>query len=173
MSSEAATVREMATNRIPPGTSFAYAVGIRTLDEQLRRIDALDSKAGTLLAADGLLAGILFATSSSVRSAPRWTVVGLVLTLFASLLLALLAFANRRYEDAPNPSHVVRFALRDEAWLQWRFMGNVLGAIDVNGRKLRRKARLLASSLVSLIAAVGLLGGYLLHASVTHRLGGT
>jgi hypothetical protein len=149
--------------QLPAGSDFAYEVGVRKLDIQLRRIDALDSKAGNLLAADGLLAGILFGTSSLLVSAPRFVTVLLVASVFGSLLLALLAFASRHYEDAPSPVQAARFARSGETWLKWRFMKQILLAINVNDRKLRWKAGCLAGSLCALVAAVSLLGGYLTH----------
>lgn len=49
----------MAQNHlVPEGASFAYAVAIAALDEQLRRIEALDTKAGILMAVDGVIAGL-------------------------------------------------------------------------------------------------------------------
>jgi hypothetical protein len=56
---------------VPPGASFAFDAGIRTLDEQLHRIDALDTKAGVLLAAAGVLSGFLLADRSSLAQAPK------------------------------------------------------------------------------------------------------
>jgi len=68
----------------------------RALDEQLRRIEALDAKAGILVAADGVLGGLLFGAGSVIRNAPRGVAISASVALIASLVLALLAFANRR-----------------------------------------------------------------------------
>ncbi len=55
---------------------------------------------------------------------------------------------------------VARFALRDELWLKWRFLGNLHGALEWNRRKLDRKTRFLTVAQVLLIAAVAVVGGY-------------
>ena len=59
-------------NQPPPhGASFAFDNAAKALDEQMGRIESLDAKAGVLLAADGVLAGLLFATDSVLIQAPR------------------------------------------------------------------------------------------------------
>lgn len=58
-----------------------------------------------------------------------------------TLLGALLAALNQRYVRAPEALSIAQFAARDEAWLKWRFLGNMLAAIERNRRKLERKAR--------------------------------
>ena len=60
----------MVDQRAPQGASFAFDNAARSLDEQLGRIESLDAKAGVLLAADGVLAGLLFATDSVLFQAP-------------------------------------------------------------------------------------------------------
>ena len=86
---------------VPEGAGFAYDVGIRAIDEQLRRIEALDSKAGILIAADGVLVGLLLGGRSLLGRIPALASgLGLALVL-ASLLLALLSFAGRQYSSAP------------------------------------------------------------------------
>jgi len=110
MSEGSPRVRSVAQSYpIPHGAGFAYDVATAALDEQLRRIEALDSKAGILIAADGVLAGLLFGRSSLITTAPRWLgalVVGLVVL---SLLLGLMSFANRRYRRTPRPQAAIRF----------------------------------------------------------------
>jgi len=49
----------------------------------------------------------------------------------------------------------------DDAWLKWRFLGNVVVALTINRSKLERKARLLSSAIGFLFIVVILLGGYL------------
>jgi len=48
-----------------------------------------------------------------------------------------------------------------DAWLKWRFLGNVVVALTINRSKLERKARLLSSAIGFLFIVVILLGGYL------------
>jgi membrane protein YdbS with pleckstrin-like domain len=146
--------------RVPEGASFAYDVGARSVDEQLRRTEALDTKAGLILASDGVLAGFVFSSDSLLRTAPRAVGVLVGVLILLSITMALLAFWNRRYESAPSPEQLVRLMAADEAWLKWRFLSNVLNALKTNRRKLDRKAALLTCALVSLIAAVWTLGGY-------------
>ena len=50
----------------------------------------------------------------------------------------------------------------DEAWLKWRFLGNMVVALTINRRKLERKARFLSSAIGFLFIVVLLLGGYLI-----------
>ncbi len=54
---------------------FAFENAAKALHEQLGRLESLDAKAGVLLAADGVLAGLLFATDSgrSFRAPSGWT----------------------------------------------------------------------------------------------------
>lgn len=97
-------MRTMAQSHlVPAGASFAYDTAVAALAEQLRRFGVLDSKAGILIAADGVLAGLLFGRSSLIPAAPRSlaaTVVGLVVL---SLLLGLVALPIGATERPPTP----------------------------------------------------------------------
>jgi hypothetical protein len=155
---------------VPEGASFAYSVAVGALDDQLRRIEALDTKAGILMAVDGVIAGLLFGRASLLIDAPRLIGVLAIVFVVASLLQALIAFANRRYDLAPQPEAAIRLMAAPGDWLKWRFLGNLQGAISENGTKLTRKARLLTGALVSLIATVGLLGAYFVYAILAGRL---
>jgi hypothetical protein len=151
---------------VPAGAAFAYQVAVRTLDEQLRRIEALDTKAGVLIAADGLVIGLLSSEGSTLAEGPAWVSFLLLGAIITSLVLALLAFTTRRYETAPNPDAAIRLMAADPAWLEWRFLGNMRDAIGVNRGKLRTKTRLLSSALTVLIAGIVVFGGYsLVHAA--------
>lgn len=112
----------MAQGTAPPGAAFSYEVAEKALNDQLRRIEAQDGKAGILIAAAGVFGGFIFSSDSFLNSGPRW-----VLTLTGGLvamtvLLALLASLNQRYVTAPRPTAVATFARRDEEWLKWRFL---------------------------------------------------
>lgn len=151
----------MARHVIPAGASFTFDTGVRRLAEQSKRLDALDNKAAVVIAIDGVLAGFLMGDfNERLAAAP---IVGIVTTaaLAISLVTALSAFWTRRYESAPAVEALARMMNRDSEWLQWRFLGNVLGAIATNRQKLDQKARLLTTSLVALLVHAGLLGGYL------------
>ena len=82
---------------------------------------------------------MLFGAGSVIRNAPRGVAISASVALIASLVLALLAFANRRYEEAPKPEAVIRLMAADEAWLRWRFLGNLTKALDTNRTKLSGK----------------------------------
>lgn len=53
-----------------------------------------------------------------------------------------------------------------EAWLRWRFLGNLQGALLENEGKLTWKARYLTAAQMSLFVAVALLGGYFILAII-------
>lgn len=161
----------MAQRHVPRGASFAYAVAERNLDEQLGRIEALDSKAGILIAADGVLSGLLFGRSSLLLSMPRPLGVLIALLVGSSLLLGLIAFGNRRYRRAPGVESVIRLMAFGEDWLRWRFLGSFQLALEENGTKLRWKSRCLTSALSTLIAAVAMLVGYFVFAVLSGKGG--
>lgn len=152
----------MAERHLPRGASFAYSVAERNLDEQLARIEALDGKAGILMATDGVLAGLLFARSSLLFEMPRSLAAVTVTLVGASLLLALTAFATRQYRTAPQADPVIRMMSAGEDWLRWRFLGNLQESLDRNNSKLTAKARWLSAALFSLMGAIALLVGYFL-----------
>jgi hypothetical protein len=150
---------------VPDGAPFAYNVAGAALDEQLRRIEVLDSKAGILIAADGVLAGLLFGRSSLILAAPRALsaiVVGLVLI---SLLLGLIAFANRRYGTAPHPAAVLRLRRR----LKRGSAGGSSATCKVPCFRTRENSLgklVISPSQESLFVGVALLGGYFILAII-------
>ena len=155
----------------PPGASFAFDIGEQALSEQLRRADALDTKAGVLVAANGLvLFGLLLSSNSFVVGSPIGVQFSIVVLTIASLLSALAAFSTRRYDLAPRPESVIRLMARDEAWLRWRFLGNVESAVAQNRRKLVRKSMLLTLSLASLFLTVTTMGLYFVVRTLTGEL---
>ncbi len=157
----------MAITAVPPSAGFAYDVAIRSLDEQLHRVEALDTKAAGLLAADGLLTGLALGRNGLVAAAPTWLAVTAGIGLLSSLGCALAAFANRDYVLAPEAGTVALLANAPEDWIRWRVIGNVLDAIDTNRRRLRQKARVLTAGQMILLVAFALVGGYFLWTRVT------
>jgi hypothetical protein len=155
---------------VPAGASFAFERSVKTLEEQLTRIEALDGKAGIPVAAGGVLAGLLFSRGSLLVGAPRLMVGVAAIALTSSLVFALLAFWTRRYDVAPKPEALSQLMAAREEWLQWRFIPNVLNAIAVNRRKLALKSAFLTWALICLIVAVVLLGGYFIYALFWNRL---
>lgn len=163
----------MPAAAIPPGAPFAFDMALRALDEQLGRIEALDTKAGVLVAADGVVAGFLLGRGSVLARAPLPLARAVIALLFLSMCSALLAFATRRWETAPAPEAMARWlGGGDEGWLRWRFLPNVLDALDDNRPQLRRKARLLALALATLLVTIALLGGYLMQVLIASGTGG-
>ncbi len=53
--------------------------------------------------------------------------------------------------------------LGSEAWLKWRFLGNLILALTINRGKLGRKTRLLTLAIALLFTVVLLLGTYLIY----------
>lgn len=146
--------------RPPKGAEFAYEVAQRSIDDQLRRIESLDTKAGILLAAGGVLAGLVYREGSILAEAP--VALGFLASMFllASLLLALVAFFNRKYRSGLSPQAVTDFAARDGTWLKWRFQKNLIDIWRWNDQRLRIKAALISWSLGFLLATTVTTGGY-------------
>jgi hypothetical protein len=145
----------------PPGVDFMFETAVRALDEQMRWIDALDTKAGVMLAADGVIAGLVLTRGSLLLRAPEWVGVLVAVLLFISLVLALLSFSTRRFELAPDISALVPAARSTSAEsLRWTALPDVLVALEINEPKIGQKANLLFYSGAGLILAVGLFGGY-------------
>lgn len=150
----------MATKRVPQSAEFAFDSAIRSLNEQLSRIDALDAKAGILLAADGILAGLIFGRDAYVGRAPWWVALAAGAGVLASLACALRAAANRNYKLAPDPGRLAQLAQAPPDWIRWRLIGNVLDAADKNRAKLRQKSRWLTAGQVLLLVTLVPLGAY-------------
>lgn len=152
----------------PRSARFAYDVARHALMEQLARIDSLDQKAGIVLAAGGIVGGLVLASGSRLEAFPSWLAILIVVTLVASLLGSLIALTNRRYELAPTPERVASLAGADEDRLRWMFIGNLLEAVELNRAKLRTKSRWLTASQAVLFVTILQLGAY----SVWHDVKG-
>ena len=152
----------------PRSARFAYDVVRDALKEQLARIDSLDQKAGIILAAGGIVGGLVLSPDDRLSAFPTWLAILIVVTLVASLLGALISLANRRYELAPTPERVASLAGADEDRLRWLFIGNLLEAVELNRAKLQIKSRWLTASQFALFATVFQLGAY----SVWHEVKG-
>jgi cytochrome bd-type quinol oxidase subunit 2 len=145
----------------PQSTRFVYEEARRALQEQMRWIDALDTKAGVLLAAGGLIAGLLITANSPLSSAPEWIVMGTALLLLGALVLAVLAFATRRYETAPNLEALVSvMSENQDDFLRWMALPDVLEALEINESKVSEKAAYLFYAGASLLLGIVLFGGY-------------
>jgi hypothetical protein len=149
------------TSPTPPGTDFAFDTAIRGLADQMRWIDALDTKAGVLMAADAVLAGVVLTRGSILLGAPVWLGVAVAVLLLSSLLLALLSFATRRFELAPDiPGLASAATVESERSLRWTALPAVQEALAMNEPKIAQKANLLFCSGCALMAAAVFFGGY-------------
>ncbi len=156
----------MAQTNVPPGAELAYEVAREALTDQLRRIEAQDSKAGILIAAAGVFGGFIFSSDSLLRPVSTWMSVMAGAMVIAALVCALAASMNQRYVTAPDEVELARFAARGGSWLKWRFIGNVLAAVDWNRKKLDRKTRLLAVAQTLFMFAVLIVGGYFVQTTI-------
>ena len=96
--------------RIPQSASFVFDPAVRSIDEQLGRIDSLDSEAGILLAADGVLAGLIFVREGIVTAAPIGLALTASISILISLVCTLVSFADREYLASPRAEMVARLA---------------------------------------------------------------
>lgn len=157
----------MISRGVPQGATFAFDVASHSLDEQLRRVDALDSKAGVLLAADGIIASLILGRTVPSPAQPVWVTLPAGLAVLLSMGSALVAFSNRNYETALEPGAIAEVAAAPEAWIRWRFISNMIDAVDTNRIKIDQKARWLTCGQLSLLAGLALLGGYFAYASLS------
>lgn len=153
----------MSDQNLPPGTSHAYRLGVRTLDRQYNRVDSLDTKAAVVMGVNGVLAG--FILRSPLPIPPIWLAAVAGVSLLASLAFALFSFSTGKYASAPAFDAVLARVEASDDWLQWRFLPNIENAIQTNHDKLEQKARFLAWSIGWLIVQIPTLGGYLFYAS--------
>lgn len=98
----------------PPGAAFVYDTALSSLKEQQRSIDALDTKAGILIAANGVIASLVLVADSLLAKAPTSAAITISALIFLSLALALLAFGTRRYEIAPDVNELAPMMLLGE-----------------------------------------------------------
>jgi len=138
-------------------------MGLRALDEQERRTNSLDSKAGVVLAASGVLAGFIFRSDSFIRREPTWIRIAIVAAITMTIVTALAAFTTRRYRHTPSLRLSITMMARDDGWVRWRFLGTMLESWSENDRKLARKGQLLSLSLGSLLGTTLLLAGSFLY----------
>jgi hypothetical protein len=142
------------------GINFAYDRTSKALDDQLDWIDKLDTKAGVLLAADGVIAGLVMTKDSVLLTIPNYPAMLVVGLLILSLVLALLAFATRHYEIAPEiDSLLQQMPNSDDELLKSAALPSLVNALDINEPKVNQKATMLYYS------ALALLGGIFLFAT--------
>jgi hypothetical protein len=151
---------------VPKSASFAFEIATISLREQIQRVDALDTKAGILLAADGIAATLVFNRNALPTATPTAIILVSGLAVLTSLASTLISFVNRNYALAPTPEVVTGLADTPEDWIRWRMIGNLLEALDVNRAKLRQKARFLTGGQFALLVGLVVMGGYSLYATL-------
>ena len=135
--------------QVPAAIDLVYDVARTKLTEQLAAIDQLDNKAGVLIAALVAATGVFLATS---HLAP-WARATFASILILSIVIALVVFVVRRYEDAPNPESFAGYASLEPGEAKTLTLSDVTLAWTVNERNLVLKGRLFNLSL--LLAGAG------------------
>jgi hypothetical protein len=148
----------------PRGITYTHDMALKTYDDQMKWIDALDTKAGILMAADGLTVGLVMASDSVLSNAPTLVGVTTATWLFLSLVFALLAFSTRRYEVAPDIDPLVlQMQHLDDLALKWIALEGLMNAIEVNESKVGRKAGYLFASATGLLVAILVLASFFIY----------
>lgn len=148
----------------PAGVEYAHDAALKSYDDQMRWIDALDSKAGILMAADGVIMSLLMSRESLLATAPSPVGMATATCLFISLVLALLAFSARRYEVAPDLDPLVaQMQHLDNDALKWTALEGLANAVEVNETKVATKASYLFLAAIALLAAILILAVYFIY----------
>jgi hypothetical protein len=128
-------------------------------DKQLAHFDALDTKAGVLLAFDG----VLITLTRFIRLAFQWPGIGLA---SGSALFALLAFWPRKY-PVLRPRELRKY-LTFEAENTRLMLHDTIGEmITRGGRLLQVKARFLMVALILLLLAAITFGAGIIYSTST------
>ena len=152
------------TGLTPRGVSFVHEAASKAYEDQMKWIDALDGKAGILMAGDGVIAGLIMTQGSVLTKSPTPIAVIVTVLLFASLGLALLAFGTRRYEVAPDIDQLLpQMPHLDDDALRWIALKGYVNALDVNESKVEQKADLTFYSGMTLLGAIVIFGGYFIY----------
>ncbi|MGI9194590.1 MAG: hypothetical protein ACR2FO_08820 [Actinomycetota bacterium] len=152
----------MAFSKPPVGAAFTFDIGVRALEAQSRRVDAIDTKAAVVLAVDGVLAGFFLNRPVASPHPPIWLALLAGTALLVSAITAVLSLWTRKYSTAPQFAAITPMMDNEESYLKWRFLGNIEEAEVANDVKLRRKVRFLTYALSSLLVEIILIGGYLI-----------
>ncbi len=130
-----------ATDPVPPpqgptpaGVVLAYDVAAKKLEESLKLIDQLDTKAGVIIGALVAAGALDLATSPGI-----WVHIAVGAPLIVSLALAAFAFLVRRYEDAPDVMRFASAAGYSPGYMKEVFLRNVLDAVQANKAKAAKK----------------------------------
>ncbi len=156
-----------STELTPRGIAYAHQAASKSYDDQMRWIDALDTKAGILMAADGAIVSLVVTGDSVLLIAPKLIQIAAPGLLFISLVFALLAFSTRRYEIAPDLEPLVRQMQHlDDDGLRWIALEGLVNAVEVNESKMNAKAEHLFFSAVALLMAILVLAGFFIYSLI-------
>lgn len=148
----------------PQGVGYTHDAALKAYDDQMKWIDALDGKAGILMAADGVIAGLILTENSILAHSSRGFAITVTILLLASLVLAILAFSTRAYETAPDVDQLIpQMQHLDDQSLKWIALNGFVRALDVNEFTVERKAELLFYSALALLGTIVAFGGYFVY----------
>lgn len=149
---------------VPEGIAYAHEAASKSYDDQMSWIDALDTKAGILMAADGVIISFVATRDSTLMEAPPVIGVATALFLFCSLVFALLGFSMRRYEVAPDLDPLLaQMQHQDDEGLKWIALEGLSNAVAVNESKVDGKAWHVFLAGLSLLAGVLVLAGHFIY----------
>jgi vacuolar-type H+-ATPase subunit I/STV1 len=132
--------------------------------QQLHSIEALDSKAATLIGFGGVLLGLVFSASVATRHWNGVLTVGVSLLALGIAGLLLLLFA-RRYRYNPNILALRRDYLEQAEELTLKAaIESIESALVLNADVLKWKVRLLNAFAAIAVTAILLIAGSLLYA---------
>jgi hypothetical protein len=150
--------------RTPEGHAYAYATALRAFDRRAALTGAADTRAGILLATDGVVAGLFFARGSVLATAPTWMTIVATASIVISAALSVIALMPRALPLGEDPRTVARLVednrRLDDSVLQWSLLPGLLAMLDRDDRRLRRKGLAVATGGGFLLVTLGLLAGY-------------
>lgn len=132
----------------PEAIDFIWSQTELRLDAQLRQADSLDTKAGVLLGVIAIGAGLAGSLAPRFEGPSRWVAFVAILGLLVGGALAGWAFRAQSYDQRPFPDALWRYVTWNEHQIRARMLSTRFQALDDNGRKLSRKAKLTSASLI-------------------------
>ena len=145
----------MAQAAVPAGTRLVWEQAEKRLDAQMRQADALDTKAGALVALHALTAGLVATTAERFQGASRWILVVVITGLLVSGGLAIVGFLIQRYDRRPAPQTMWTFGEWQEEQILLRLISTRFDALNTNQALLTKKAKFILRSL-TLLSVVAL-----------------
>lgn len=157
-----------------PSLRFTANATLRALDAQVDQIKGIDTKAGLVLGASGVILAVLVGPSW-VQDHTKTTTVLLALALgafsFASAC-AVAAIWPRRVDIPPNPTRLFdEYLTRPEAETLHEVVKRQVDVYETNESAIGTKSTTLKYSALSFMAGIALLGILALYDSIT--LGGS